>query len=163
MSLSSSSSRRLTDLAVNGIKERADEERVILSQVRASTPCTPPPPPHSLTHSLTHPLTHSLTQVLLDDINMGYQNMTDMLVHRVNGRPVESLAHLAAVIEFGDGDGGGEFVCLELENNRIIAVNRADARAAAEGILRQYGVPQFASADVVHSLAAAAPRRAASE
>lgn len=116
-----SAPRKLTDLAVHGIKGSEDEERVILSQV------------------------------LLDDINMGYQNMTDMLVHRVNGQPVKSLSQLATVIEHGDD----EYICLELENNRIIAVNRADALAAAEGILHQYRVPQFASADIMDMLGAA--------
>lgn len=124
-----SAPRKLTDLAVNGIKMVAGEERVVLSQV------------------------------LLDDINMGYQSMTDMLVLTVNGERVTNLLHLARVVENCTDD----FVSFRLENNRVVAVNTKEAFAASQRILDQYMIPHLASHDIRDALTSESTSRDGTE
>jgi hypothetical protein len=86
-----------------------------------------------------------LTSVLPDPVNLGYQDLRDLIVERVNDRPVGSMADLRAalaspqggfhVVEFLAGQGAWRIV-----------VDVAEARAATARIHAAYGVEQMGSA-----------------
>ncbi|HXK11233.1 MAG TPA: hypothetical protein VMT70_16420 [Vicinamibacteria bacterium] len=87
-----------------------------------------------------------LSSVLPDAANLGYQELRDLIVARVNGRPVSSLADLRAafasptgafhVVEFTPGQGAARVV-----------LDAGEARDAAARLQKAYGVERLDSAD----------------
>jgi hypothetical protein len=85
-----------------------------------------------------------LSSVLPDAANLGYQELRDLMVERVNGRPVASLADLRQafaaprgdfhVVEFVAGQGAARLV-LDVE----------EARAAAARLRQAYGIERLDS------------------
>jgi hypothetical protein len=85
-----------------------------------------------------------LSSVLPDTANLGYQELRDLIVERVNGRSVASLAELRQafgaapagfhVIEFVSGDGAARIV-----------IDAAEAEASGERLHRAYGVEKLDS------------------
>jgi hypothetical protein len=85
-----------------------------------------------------------LSSVLPDTANLGYQELRDLIVERVNGRSVSSLAELRQafgsarsgfhVIEFVPGQGAARIV-----------IDAAEADAAAGRLQRSYGVEKLDS------------------
>ena len=85
-----------------------------------------------------------LSSVLPDPANLGYQELRDLIVERVNGRSVANLAELRQafgaalagfhVIEFVSGDGAARIV-----------IDAAEAEAAGERLHRAYGVEKLNS------------------
>lgn len=184
----SNSPRRLVDKALNSLMAKPDQQIIVLSQV------------------------------LVDDINTGYQQFQNLQVLRVNGVEVLNLAHLkqlirgpaaaaaavepppdaaaaaapaveAAAVVPGDSSSNGsstvtvkitvgssngssssseaaagsssssngelfnsewndKYIRLELEDDRVIIMERAAADAATERLQRRYRVPYLSSADL---------------
>lgn len=85
-----------------------------------------------------------LSSVLPDAANLGYQELRDLIVERVNGRPVGRLADLRAafaaprggfhVVEFVAGQGAARAV-----------LDAAEAQAAAARLRQAYGVEKLDS------------------
>jgi hypothetical protein len=85
-----------------------------------------------------------LTSVLPDAANLGYQDLHDLIVERVNGRPIGSLSDLRAavaspqggfqVVEFLAGQGAGRIV-----------LDAAETKASEARIERAYGVDAMGS------------------
>jgi len=67
-----------------------------------------------------------LSQVLADEINAGYQGMHDVEVKGVNGTQVHNLRELKAAIEGAIG----EFLRLDLVDERVLVVNMQEAQEA---------------------------------
>jgi hypothetical protein len=86
-----------------------------------------------------------LSSVLPDAANLGYQELRDLIVARVNGRPVSRLADLRQafasprgsfhVVEFAAGQGMARLV-----------LDASEARAAAARLRQAYGVERLDSA-----------------
>jgi len=103
-----------------------------------------------------------LSQVLVDDANTGYQQFQNLQVLRVNGVEVLNLEHLkklvlgaAAGSSEGEQTGIGsaiplreDIVRFELEDDRLMVVDRASAEAAAHRIAERYRVPALLSPDI---------------
>src|SRR6266699_307863 len=81
-----------------------------------------------------------LTSVLPDPANLGYQDQRDLIVDKVNGKPVGSMDDLRQA--FAEPQGG--FHVVELvpgQAMRRIVLDAAEAQAAAGRIRAAYGVP----------------------
>ena len=81
-----------------------------------------------------------LTSVLPDPTNLGYQDLRDLIVDAVNGKPVGSMDDLRRAF----AEPGGGFHVVEFlagQSPRRIVLDAAEAEAAAERIRTAYGVP----------------------
>lgn len=86
-----------------------------------------------------------LSSVLPDAANLGYQELRDQIVERVNGRPVPNLAALREA--FGSASSG--FHVIELVSGQAasrIVIDAAEAEAAGERLHHAYGVELLDSA-----------------
>ncbi|GIM10261.1 hypothetical protein Vretimale_14052 [Volvox reticuliferus] len=109
-----SAPRRLYDKAMHGMMQKQRQQIVILSQV------------------------------LVDDVNTGYQQFQSLQVLRVNGMEVLNLSHLKELVE----NSSERFVRFELEDERIMVVDRSLALDANRRIMERYRVPSSVSADI---------------
>ncbi len=85
-----------------------------------------------------------LSSVLPDVANLGYQELRDQIVERVNGRPVPDLAALREA--FGSATSG--FHVIDLVSGQAasrIVIDAAEAEASAERLRRAYGIEQLDS------------------
>lgn len=101
-----------------------------------------------------------MTQVLSDDVNTGYQQFQNLQVLRVNGVELLNLAHLRQLLASPlQGDKAeasrGDFVRFELEDERLMVVDRRLAEEAAERIAARYRIPALVSSDVAQAAALA--------
>jgi hypothetical protein len=86
-----------------------------------------------------------LSQVLVDEVNAGYQAYAELQVRCCDGVPVRNLAHLRALMLRG----AAPFLRLDLDCERVIVLERAAADAAHGRILKRHRVPARASADLL--------------
>ena len=85
-----------------------------------------------------------LSQVLADEINAGYQGMHDLEVRAVNGEKIKNLKELRHLIERASG----EFLRLDLADDRVLVVNRKEANKAHGRIMAKHRVPSVMSKDL---------------
>lgn len=97
-----------------------------------------------------------VSQILVDDVNAGYQQFQGLQVLRVNGEEVLNVAHLKTMVEAAakaaatDSDSDSSpFVRLELEDDRLIYLDLAAAAAASQRVQDRYRVPDLVSRDLV--------------
>ncbi|CAL9765792.1 unnamed protein product [Musa acuminata subsp. burmannicoides] len=109
------SPRRLCERALRELPKRAGEQLVILSQV------------------------------LMDDINAGYERLSEFQVKKVNAVEVENLKHLCGLIE-GCTE---ESIRLDLDDERVIVLNYKNARLATSRILKRHRIPSAMSNDLI--------------
>ncbi|KAJ8466287.1 hypothetical protein OPV22_028839 [Ensete ventricosum] len=109
------SPRRLCERALRELPKRAGEQLVILSQV------------------------------LMDDINAGYERLSEFQVKKVNNVEVENLKHLCGLIE-GCTE---ESIRLDLDEERVIVLNYKNARLATSRILKRHRIPSAMSSDLI--------------
>ncbi|CAL9199912.1 unnamed protein product [Musa hybrid cultivar] len=109
------SPRRLCERALRELPKRAGEQLVILSQV------------------------------LMDDINAGYERLSEFQVKKVNDVEVENLKHLCGLIE-GCTE---ESIRLDLDDERVIVLNYKNARLATSRILKRHRIPSAMSNDLI--------------
>ncbi len=82
-----------------------------------------------------------ISSVLPDRYNLGYHDVSNIVVESVNGRSVDSIEDVAA--SFAASDDGFHVVRLEPNSERVELVLDATTYAeASERILTAYGVPQ---------------------
>ncbi|URD90460.1 Trypsin [Musa troglodytarum] len=113
------SPRRLCERALRELPKRASEQLVILSQV------------------------------LMDDINAGYERLSEFQVKKVNDVEVENLKHLCGLIE-GCTE---ESIRLDLDDERVIVLNYKNARLATSRILKRHRIPSAMSSDLINEQA----------
>jgi hypothetical protein len=85
-----------------------------------------------------------LSSVLPDAANLGYQELKDVIVDRVNGRPVASLADIRKAFASPQGD----FHVVEFlagQGAARLVLDAKEATAAADRIRRAYGVDRLDS------------------
>jgi hypothetical protein len=86
-----------------------------------------------------------LVKVLAASVTDGYHDLADEIVSSVDGTPPRNLAHLVELIETGQG----EFLRIGYRDEaREVVMRRDRARAAARGILAQYGIASDRSPDL---------------
>ena len=85
-----------------------------------------------------------LSSVLPDAANLGYQDLRDLIVERVNGRPVGSLADLRQA--FASPRGGFHVVeFLAGQAAARVVLDAGEAEAAAGRVRKAYGVEKLDS------------------
>ncbi|KAL5580069.1 hypothetical protein UlMin_012511 [Ulmus minor] len=107
--------RRLTERALRKLPKKAGEQYVILSQV------------------------------LMDDINAGYERCNSLQVKKVNGEEVLNLKHLCKLVE----SSAEENVRFDMEEERVIVLNYNSAKVVTSKLLKRHRIPSAMSGDLV--------------
>ncbi|XVF09242.1 hypothetical protein REPUB_Repub07fG0075200 [Reevesia pubescens] len=85
-----------------------------------------------------------VSQVLVADINIGYEDIVNTQVLSFNGNPVKNLKSLAAMVEKCDD----EFLKFDLEYEQIVVLRTNTAKAATPDILTTHCIPSAMSDDL---------------
>ncbi|KAG6635254.1 protease Do-like 9 [Carya illinoinensis] len=85
-----------------------------------------------------------VSQVLVADINIGYEDIVNTQVHAFNGKPVKNLKSLATMVESCED----EFLKFDLEYQQIVVLRTKTAKAATLDILATHCIPSAISDDL---------------
>ncbi|KAL0298541.1 UNVERIFIED_CONTAM: Protease Do-like 10, mitochondrial [Sesamum radiatum] len=85
-----------------------------------------------------------LSQVLMDDINTGYERLADLQVTKVNGMEVDNLKHLRQLVENSSNS-----VRFDLDDEKVIVLNYNSAKMATSRILKRHRIPSAMSNDLM--------------
>jgi len=85
-----------------------------------------------------------LASVLADEINVGYHDLLDIVISRVNG---EKLSTLEDLVEAVEGNKGAYHVFVD-ERGKEIVLDRKKMDARNELILKRYQIPSDRSEDL---------------
>lgn len=86
-----------------------------------------------------------LSQVLMDDINAGYERLSELQVKKVNGVEVENLKHLCSLVENCEE----ESLRFDLDDERVVVLNYQKAKLATTRILKRHRIPSAISTDLL--------------
>ncbi|KAJ4712283.1 Protease Do-like 9 [Melia azedarach] len=86
-----------------------------------------------------------VSQVLVADINIGYEDIVNTQVLAFNGKPVKNLKSLANTVENCDD----EFLKFDLEYDQIVVLRTKTAKAATLDILATHCIPSAMSDDLM--------------
>ena len=81
-----------------------------------------------------------LSQVLPAAINLGYQQYSGLVLERLNGKPIHSLADLRAVL---DEAKEGNLVFEFMDDPGKLVLDAAEVRAKQDEIGKAYGIPEL--------------------
>jgi hypothetical protein len=87
-----------------------------------------------------------LSKVLADEINVGYHNLHDRIVHNVNGKRITSMSDLVKAFESCRGK---YHVILDEMGSRIV-LDRQKVKENGPVILKKYGINSDRSKDLEH-------------
>ncbi|GBF95989.1 protease Do-like mitochondrial [Raphidocelis subcapitata] len=93
-----------------------------------------------------------LSQVLVDDVNTGFQSFQNLQVLRVDGTEVLNLRHLRQLLR----GAGGRYIRIDMEDDRMVVLDREAADASTARVQARYRVPFLESADLADGDSAAA-------
>ncbi|KAH0471045.1 hypothetical protein IEQ34_000768 [Dendrobium chrysotoxum] len=99
-----------------------------------------------------------LSQVLMDDINTGYERLSDLQVKKVNGIQVDNLKHLCSLVE-GCHE---ENLRFDLDDERVIVLNYRNSKLATSRILKRHRIPSAMSGDLIGEMNCSEAKAAAS-
>ncbi|XP_054807402.1 protease Do-like 9 [Prosopis cineraria] len=85
-----------------------------------------------------------VSQVLVADINIGYEDIVNTQVLAFNGKPVKNLKSLATMVE----NCNDEYLKFDLEYDQIVVLRSATAKAATLDILTTHCIPSAMSDDL---------------
>ncbi|KAH7678768.1 Peptidase S1B protein [Dioscorea alata] len=85
-----------------------------------------------------------LSQVLANDANIGYEEMANQQVLKLNGTQIRNIRHLAHLVDSCKD----KYLIFEFEDNFLVVLDRAVATAASPCILKDYGIPCERSSDL---------------
>lgn len=86
-----------------------------------------------------------LSQVLMDDINAGYERLADLQVKKVNGVEIKNLKHFSQLVE----NCSMESLRFDLDDERVIVLNYQLAKIATSRILKRHRIPSAMSRDLI--------------
>ncbi|ESW22853.1 hypothetical protein PHAVU_004G000300 [Phaseolus vulgaris] len=86
-----------------------------------------------------------LSQVLMDDINAGYERLAELQVLKVNGTEIDNLEHLRQLVQ----NCNAEFLRIDLDDDRVIVLNYEMAKIATSSILKRHRIPSSVSIDLL--------------
>ncbi|CAN8232727.1 unnamed protein product [Cochlearia groenlandica] len=86
-----------------------------------------------------------ISQVLVDDINTGYERYCELQVKKVNEVEVNNLRHLYQLIENCDT----EHLRIDLDDGRVIILDYQSAKTATSMILKRHRVASAVSSDLI--------------
>jgi hypothetical protein len=85
-----------------------------------------------------------VSQVLVADINIGYEEIVNTQVLAFNGQPVKNLKNLVNMVE----NCKDEFLKFDLEYDQIVVLETKTAKAATQDILTTHCIPSAMSDDL---------------
>ena len=85
-----------------------------------------------------------LSQVLAAESNVGYEDLCNTQVLRVNGQKIDNLKDLVKIVE----ESNDRYLMLDLEYNQLVVLDREEAMKATEEILRQHCIAADRSVDL---------------
>ncbi|KAM7278126.1 hypothetical protein ACFE04_005260 [Oxalis oulophora] len=85
-----------------------------------------------------------VSQVLVADINIGYEEIVNTQVLAFNGKPVKNLKSLADMVE----NCGDEYMKFDLDYDQIVVLKTETAKAATSDILSTHCIPSAMSDDL---------------
>ncbi|KAL1566215.1 Protease Do-like 9 [Salvia divinorum] len=85
-----------------------------------------------------------VSQVLVADINIGYEDIVNTQIHAFNGQPVKNLKSLASMVESCND----EYLKFDLEYQQIVVLQTKTAKAATLDILSTHCIPSAMSDDL---------------
>ncbi|XP_055831395.1 protease Do-like 2, chloroplastic [Solanum dulcamara] len=86
-----------------------------------------------------------LSQVLANEVNIGYEDMSNEQVLKLNGTRIKNIHHLAHLVDSSKG----KYLVFEFEDNILVVLKREEAVSASASILKDYGIPAGRSSDLV--------------
>ncbi|XP_015879267.2 protease Do-like 9 [Ziziphus jujuba] len=98
---------------------------------------------HAMAQSIDEQLV-VVSQVLVADINIGYEDIVNTQVLAFNGKPVKNLKSLASMVESCDK----EYLKFDLEYEQIVVLKTKAAREATLDILATHCIPSAMSEDL---------------
>nr|XP_023914053.1 protease Do-like 2, chloroplastic isoform X1 [Quercus suber]POF08635.1 protease do-like 2, chloroplastic [Quercus suber] len=87
-----------------------------------------------------------LSQVLANEVNIGYEDMSNQQVLKFNGTRIKNIRHLAHLVDSACKD---KYLVFEFEDNYVAVLERETASAASSSILKGYGIPSERSSDLL--------------
>lgn len=85
-----------------------------------------------------------VSQVLVADINIGYEEIVNTQVLAFNGKPVKNLKSLATMVESCED----EFLKFDLDYQQIVVLRTKTAKEATLDILATHCIPSAMSDDL---------------
>ncbi|WCJ20927.1 DegP protease 9 [Euphorbia peplus] len=85
-----------------------------------------------------------VSQVLVADVNIGYEEIVNTQVLALNGKPVKNLKNLADMVESCNE----EFLKFDLDYQQIVVLHTKNAKAATSDILATHCIPSAMSDDL---------------
>jgi len=90
-----------------------------------------------------------LSQILVDDINTGYQStFHNLRVDRVNGVKINNLSQIVQIVESAERN-GESFIRFDLDRDKIVCLETDAARTATSRILKQNNISSAKSIDLM--------------
>ncbi|XP_049343456.1 protease Do-like 2, chloroplastic isoform X1 [Solanum verrucosum] len=86
-----------------------------------------------------------LSQVLANEVNIGYEDMSNEQVLKLNGTRIKNIHHLAHLVDSSKG----KYLVFEFEDNILVVLEREEAMSASASILKDYGIPAERSSDLL--------------
>ncbi|XP_020538534.1 protease Do-like 2, chloroplastic isoform X2 [Jatropha curcas] len=86
-----------------------------------------------------------LSQVLSNEVNIGYEDMSNQQVLKYNGTRVKNIHHLAYLVDSCKE----RYLVFEFDDNYVAVLERQAANAALSSILRDYGIRCERSPDLL--------------
>jgi S1-C subfamily serine protease len=85
-----------------------------------------------------------VSQVLSSDINIGYEDIVNVIVTGVNGKPVRNLKTLVKIVE----ECKDEYLKVELDQSLNLVLNAKEAKKSTKDILQTHCIPHPRSIDL---------------
>ncbi|CAK9310046.1 unnamed protein product [Citrullus colocynthis] len=86
-----------------------------------------------------------LSQVLANEVNIGYEDMGNQQVLKLNGTRIRNIHHLTHLVDTCKD----KYLVFEFEENYIAVLEREAAIAASSCLLKDYGIPSERSSDLL--------------
>ncbi|KAI3829607.1 hypothetical protein L1987_03733 [Smallanthus sonchifolius] len=86
-----------------------------------------------------------LSQVLANEVNIGYEGMSNEQVLKFNGTRIKNIHHLANLVDSCKD----KYLIFEFEDNYLAVLEREASSAASPCILKDYGIPSERSSDLL--------------
>ncbi|CAH9133952.1 unnamed protein product [Cuscuta epithymum] len=87
-----------------------------------------------------------LSQVLANEVNIGYEDISNEQLLKLNGTRIKNIHHLAHLLDSCVED---KYLVFEFEDNFLVVLEREAASAASASILKDYGIPSERSSDLL--------------
>ncbi|KAL9397403.1 hypothetical protein Peur_011656 [Populus x canadensis] len=85
-----------------------------------------------------------ISQVLANEVNFGYEEMSNQQVLKFNGTRIKNIHHLAHLVDSCKN----KYLVFEFEDNYLVVLEREAASASSFYILKDYGIPSERSSDL---------------